>query len=75
MLSRTEVDEIADAPPGAVAETLLKQSRGLDATRTGIEGATPSAAAVRKAPTLSYASVSRDGKVKIEGTERFSQST
>ena len=78
VLSRREVDEIAGAPPGAVAEAVVMKeggATGLDASRTGVEGATPSAAAVRKAPTLSYASVSRDGKVKIEGTERFSQST
>lgn len=85
VLSAREVNEIADAPAGAVREAVevagsggrpLKAGAGGDASRTGIEGATASAApgsdAVRKEPRLNYASVSRDGKVNIEETKSFS---
>ena len=84
MLSAREVDEIADAPPGVVREAIESVSTGgsrmkggSDASRMGVEGTTVSASpasAARKEPRLSYASVSRDGKVKIEETKSFSQS-
>ncbi len=49
-----------------------------DAARMGVEGSTVSASpkptSVSKEPKLNYASVSRDGKVKIEETKSFSQS-
>lgn len=84
VLSTQEVNEIADAPPG-VARAAVESARsgggqmreGSDAARTGVEGATVSAqptGAARKEPRLSYASVTRDGKVKIEETKNFSQS-
>jgi hypothetical protein len=83
VLSAREVNEIADAPPG-VARDAVENLRaggsqikeGSDASRTGVEGATisaSSAGATRKEPKLSYASVSRDGKVKIEETKNFGQ--
>jgi len=74
VLTAREVDEIADSPPGAVEDTIRGRSikSDSDASRTGFEGATvsaaPAAGAPRKKPKLSYASVSRDGKVKIEET-------
>ena len=84
MLTTREVNEIADAPPGVVREAIESVSTGgsrmkggSDASRTGVEGATVSAStagAPRKEPRLSYASVSRDGKVKIEETKSFGQS-
>ena len=83
MLSTQEVNEIADAPPGDVRKVIEKAAAGggrmkggSDASRTGVEGATISASpagAAQKEPRLSYASVSRDGKVKIEETKSFSQ--
>jgi hypothetical protein len=83
-LSTREVNEVADAPPGVVRAAVENASsgggqmgQGSDAARTGVEGATVSAQptdAVRKEPRLSYASVARDGKVKIEETKTFSQS-
>lgn len=87
VLSARQVDEIADASAGAVSEAIgkvspgggrqLKAGAGNDASRTGVEGSTVSAhpepASVSKEPRLSYASVSRDGKVKIEETKSFSQ--
>ena len=75
VLSTHEVNEIADAPPGVVREAVENVSTGgsrlkgeSDASRTA-----SSAGAARKEPRLSYASVSRDGKVKIEETKSFSQ--
>jgi Mitochondrial biogenesis AIM24 len=84
VLSTQEVNEIVDAPPGVVREAVenvrvggSQMKEGSDASRTGVEGATISASpagAAWKEPRLSYASVSRDGKVKIEETKSFSQS-
>ena len=84
VLSTRQVNEIADAPPGAAREAIENVSGGgsrikdgSDASRTGVEGATISASpagTARKEQRLSYASVSRDGKVKIEETKSFSQS-
>jgi Mitochondrial biogenesis AIM24 len=83
-LSTREVNEIADAPPGVVRAAVEnarsgdgQMREGSGAARTGVEGATVSAqpsGAARKEPRLSYASVTRDGKVKIEETKTFSQS-
>jgi uncharacterized protein (AIM24 family) len=84
VLSTREVNEIADAPPGVAREAVEnvwasgnRVKEDSDASRTGVEGATVSASpggAARKEPRLSYASVSRDGKVKIEETKSFGQS-
>lgn len=84
VLSTQEVNEIADAPPGVVRAAVENASsgggqmrQGSDAVQTGVEGATVSAqptGAAKKEPRLSYASVTRDGKVKIEETKSFSQS-
>lgn len=84
VLSTREVNEIADAPPGLAREVIENaraggsqvKTEGSDAARTGVEGATVSASpagAARTEPRLSYASVSRDGNVKIEETKSFSQ--
>lgn len=84
VLSTREVNEIADAPPGLAREAIENaraggsqmKKEGTDAARTGVESATVSASpagAARTEPRLSYASVSRDGKVKIEETKSFSQ--
>jgi hypothetical protein len=54
-----------------------QMKQGSDAAWTGIEDAIVSAqptGAARKEPRLSYASVTRDGGVKIEETKTFSQS-
>ena len=84
VLSTQEVNEIADAPPGVAREASEKvrvsggqMKEGSDASPTGVEGATPSTPPVgsaRNEPRLNYASVGRDGKVKIEETKSFSQS-
>jgi hypothetical protein len=84
VLSTREVNEIADAPPGVVRDAVENVWAGGDwmressnASRTGVEGATVSASPggeARKEPRLSYASVSRDGKVRIEETKSFGQS-
>lgn len=83
VLSTQEVNEIADAPPGVARNAIETVGHGgsqiragTDAARTGVEGAMASAhpaGGARKEPRLSYASVSRDGTVQIEGTKSFSQ--
>ena len=84
MLTSRDVNEIADSPTGAVQEAVMtmveRPSPELDLSRTGVEGSTisaspiaPASVPVKKGPRLSVASISRDGKVKIEETESFSQ--
>jgi hypothetical protein len=79
VLTARDVNEIADAPAGVVHEAIIGiQSGNSDASRTGIEGATPSAspsstAPVKSQPRLSVASISRDGKVTFESAKDFEQ--
>lgn len=69
VLTRRDVDEMADAPPGAVEAVLAKRDEGQRAGEEGGRGRT----LVQKPPKLSIATVQRDGKVRIEGTEDFDQ--
>ena len=82
VLTREQVNEIADAPAGSVGETIREVSGGVgskkrDAERMGVQGATssasPDAAEVQQQqqqqPKLSVASVSKDGKVSFEATK------
>ena len=75
VLTAQEVNEIADAPAGVVREAIegSQAPKGLDMSRTGIEGATPSAATsttgATRQPKLSVASVSSDGKVTFKATQ------
>ena len=79
VLTSQEVNEIADAPAGAVREAIQTPptAKGLDLARTGVEGANPSAAtsppAIKSQPKLSVASVSSDGKVTFKATQSPSQ--
>ena len=79
VLTAKEVNEVADAPPGAVRQAIESvQDRKVETNRMGIEGATPSASptvstATSSQPRLSVASVSRDGKVTFESTKDFDQ--
>ena len=78
VLTAREVNEIADAPAGTVREAISNAQTppGLDLSRTGVEGATPSAAtspSAKKQPKLTVASISRDGKVSFEATQNFDQ--
>jgi Mitochondrial biogenesis AIM24 len=83
VLSEREVDEIADAPPGKVAEAVesgLERQRVEFAEKEGGKGgesgkgeAVGPKTVVRKPPKLSIASVQRDGKVRIEEAEDFEQ--
>ena len=74
VLTRDEVNEIADAPAGVVTDTIRNLSGGtgaqkIETQRMGVEGATPSASPAstpRNQPKLSVASVSSDGKVTFE---------
>jgi uncharacterized protein (AIM24 family) len=69
VLTAADVKEIADAPAGVVQEAITQNiTSKIDAARTGLEGATPSAqqAPVRNHPKVSVASISRDGKVTFE---------
>ena len=78
-----EVNEIADAPAGLAREAIenahaddSQMKQGADDARTSVGGVTVSvmpAGAARTEPRLSYASVGRDGKVKIEETKSFGQ--
>lgn len=73
VLTTQEVNEIADAPAGVVREAIrdAQVPAGLDRSRTGVEGANPSAATTpaRSQPKLSVASVSSDGKVSFKATQ------
>lgn len=66
VLTAADVNEIADAPTGVVQEALTQNTtEKSDSTRTGVEGATPSAQQdpAWTKPKMSVASISRDGKV------------
>lgn len=78
VLTNRDVDEIADAPPGAVAEAVRLQvvrKQEHEGQRGGGEeeakGAAARATIVPKPPRLNIASVQRDGKVRIEETDDF----
>lgn len=79
VLTAQEVNEIADAPAGVVREAIQASQapKGLDLARTGIEGATTSAAtspaAPKSQPKLSVASVGSDGKVTFKATQNTVQ--
>ena len=82
VLTKAEVNEIADAPAGSVGETVRGVSGGggvgvkkRDEERMGVQGATGSASPEevgvqqlqpQQQPKLSVASVSKDGKVRFE---------
>lgn len=74
VLTRDEVNEIADAPAGVVTDAVRNLQGGsrpknVETERMGIEGATPSAEKVetpQSQPKLTVASVSKDGKVTFE---------
>ena len=85
VLTKAEVNEIADAPAGSVGETVRGISEGggvgvkkRDEERMGVHGATGSASPEevgvqqlqpQQQPKLSVASVSKDGKVSFESTK------
>ncbi len=77
VLTRDEVNEIADAPAGFVTDTIRNVQSGvgarkLETQRMGVEGVTPSAEKVetqQSQPKLSVASVSKDGKVTFEAKQ------
>ena len=74
VLTRDEVNEIADAPTGVVTDTVRNLQGGVGArkvetARMGVEGATPSAEKTgtpSNQPKLTVASISKDGKVTFE---------
>ena len=74
VLTRDEVNEIADAPAGVITDAIRDVKGGMrpknvETERMGIEGATPSAEKVetpQSQPKLTVASVSKDGKVTFE---------
>ena len=66
-------------PAGVVQGAIrnVQTGKGVDASRTGVEGATPSASPVQSAPAqpkLTVASVGQDGKVTFQA-EQGSSST
>lgn len=82
VLSRAEVDEIADAPAGGVAQSVRiehhRRDRERDERRTGVMGATVSAEAkpvgaaeeaTIQQPKLEVKSVSDDGKVTFQARQ------
>jgi hypothetical protein len=83
VLNAHEVNEIADAPAGLAREAIenaraddSQMKEGADHARTSVGRVTVSvmpAGPARTEPRLSYASVGRDGKVKIEETKSFGQ--
>ena len=74
VLTRDEVNEIADAPAGVVTDANRNvpggtRPKNVETERMGIEGATPSAEKAEPQhtqPKLTVASVSKDGKVTFE---------
>lgn len=87
VLTREQVDEIADAPAGSVASTVRDVHDARDAEvekrRMGVQGATPSAApdkgaaagAVEGQPKLEVKSVSEDGKVTFQARQEPEKKT
>ncbi len=81
VLTNREVDEMADAPPGAVAEALKsaqmrqrhEEGDGRDGEAKAEQKAPLGGATAPKPLRLSIASVQRDGKVRIEETRDFEQ--
>ena len=69
ILTSQEVNEIADAPPGVTAKAVMAASQ----PQTTAKEESLSAPVVTKEPKLSFATISRDGKVKIESTDDFRQ--
>lgn len=75
VLSREEVNDVADAPAGAVRDVLRDVSRGVvgsrksEAERMGVQGGLSSAApegGQQNVTKVSVAQVGRDGKVTTE---------
>jgi hypothetical protein len=83
VLTNRDINEIADAEPGVVAEKVELRIRvektegeetGGPKGAAGVRGGSGEATTmVRKPPRLSIASVQRDGKVRIEETDDFEQ--
>lgn len=70
MLSTREVNEIADAPAGAVQEaiTASQTPKGLEVAKSGTPGTPTALPATSRQPRLSVASVGADGKVSFTPT-------
>ncbi len=74
VLTNRDVNEIADAPPGAVGEAVRLDIKQQEEHMSGAgAGATTLETVVRKPLKLSIASVQRDGNVRIEETDDFEQ--
>lgn len=69
MLSARDMNEIADAPTGAVQSFAMKSSTQPADTvtsQTGVIAAPTKTAQAPEQVTMTYASVGKDGKVKFE---------
>ena len=80
MLTTSDVNEIADAPPGvvqkAIESVIEKEEKSYNGSPTiGNAGNAGTADTGRKTPKMNIASVRTDGKVKIVGTNSFEQLT
>lgn len=81
ILTTREINEIADAPPGVTQQAVktaldpeppASSSAPVDAKTANLTGVVSSK---RKEPTLNFATIQRDGNVKIERTGDFKQVT